>query len=398
MTGRTKGLNKTNIFKAVALTVTAFVMFACQKEDIDTGSGNLVKILPVFDRKIETVVTTRAVGDAISSNYYSEYADNAQTYVQRQTLTAQVVAFKTENNVKARATQKDSTGVFAPVPNGGWRSGVDVEAGYEYNLYAYSRAMPSPSDPVFAYNNGVATLTFDGLYLLSTTDPIASVAASGKMLADDYTSNDVPTLHEGEFNIGLIGTPAQNSSQKFRAFLAMDHLYAKASLSFCIDGTYSQLRSIRITDLQISTPQGLNSGHHTYDFVNNYITSDQNATISGSPYVIDLFDGPTAVAQPNQGQEYITLTTGYRQFGYFYFLPMSTLEPIILTVTYDVCDLKGNVVRENQTATNNKLLDGISHDGGYAQRGFDYQVKVTVSPTYLYTLSDDDVELELTIE
>ena len=69
MTGRTKGLNKTNIFKAVALTVTALAMFACQKEDIDTKSGNLVKILPVFDRKIEAVVTTRAVGDAISSGY-----------------------------------------------------------------------------------------------------------------------------------------------------------------------------------------------------------------------------------------------------------------------------------------------------------------------------------------
>jgi hypothetical protein len=69
-----------------------------------------------------------------------------------------------------------------------------------------------------------------------------------------------------------------------------------------------------------------------------------------------------------------------------YFLPAyaSTLS---IVSTYDVYDKKGNKIREDCKATNSlaSMLNGI-------QRGKKRPIKLTVNPTYLYVLSDPDLD------
>lgn len=69
-----------------------------------------------------------------------------------------------------------------------------------------------------------------------------------------------------------------------------------------------------------------------------------------------------------------------------------------LQVTYDVCDLNNHVVRADQTASNYSIFSSIDYNGGRAAAGTNYLVKILVSPSYLYQLSDDDLELGLTVE
>ena len=388
MTGRTKGLVNLHIFRAVAIIVAAMFMFSCQKEQIDSNSINRVKIVPVIDRKIETGVRTRA---AVDKTLYSEYEDSI-----RQVLAAKAVAFDHESG--ERANDYDGSGVFAPLSNGGWRSGVEVETGYDYDLYVYSNNMPS-SSVQFIYGNGGASLEFNGLYLITTKDPLVCVSAAGAMLSDQPTPAQLPTLNQGEFNIGQIGAPSQDD-ESYKAFLAMDHLYAKASLSFKVDTTYNKLRTIKIKAMEISVPKGLNSGTHTYTFSSNRITPAPNATVGGDSIKIDLLNGPTALAEHDENQTCVTLTTSPKDFGYFYFLPMNPVQSMNmkLKVTYDVYVQDSIIVRSSQTTTNAKLFNGINNNGKQAERGHDYKINVTVSPSYLYRLSDDDLEYDLVVE
>lgn len=385
MTVGTKGLSNLNTFKAVAMTAIALLLFSCQNEQIT--DDRRITLYPVIDNKIETTVMTRA--DAVDKTQYTEYTGDA-----RQALAVKAIAY--EPNSTTRAQGKDADGVFAPLSPTGWRSGVKVEQNYDYNLYVYSNSMPSATPPTFSLTDGAA-LTFDGLDLITTLDPLVCVAASGAVLGDNPDPNDYPALTQGSFSIGTITTiEVEEEERTTKAFLAMDHLYSKATLSFRVDNQYSQLRKVRIKDVEIKIEKSTLSGSHTYGFPNNKLTLDANKTYTGNPSSINLYDGPTATAQPEG--EYIELTTTFKEFGYFYFLPMNPIPSMYLQVTYDVCDLNNNVVRADQTASNYSIFSSIDYSGGRAAAGTNYLVKILVSPSYLYQLSDDDLKLGLTVE
>lgn len=388
MTVRTKGLSNLNTFKAVAMAAIALLLFSCQNEQIT--DDRRITLYPVIDNKIETAVMTRA--DAVDKTKYTEYTGDA-----RQALTVKAIAY--EPNSSTRAQEKDADGVFAPLSPTGWRSGVKVEQNYDYNLYVYSSAMPTATPPTFSLTNG-ATLTFNGLDLITALDPLVCVAASGAVLEDDPDPNDYPELTEGSFSIGTITTVEVEGGgeKKTKAFLAMDHLYSKATLSFRVDNQYSQLRKVRIKEVEIKIAKSTLSGSHTYGFPSKKLTLDANKTYTGNPSSINLYDGPTATAQPEGENDYIELTTTFKEFGYFYFLPINPIPSMYLQVTYDVCDLNDNVVRADQTASNYSIFSSIDYNGGRAAAGTNYLVKILVSPSYLYQLSDDDLELGLTVE
>ncbi len=390
MTGKTKGLINLNVLKAVALTVTALAVFSCQKEHV-AGYENdgRVTIYPVITNHIQTEVFTRG---AIDKTKYTEYTD--QNHGSRQALSVRAISFEMGSNTRA---DKDASGAFAPLDGGLWRSGVTVEPGYDYELYVYSRIMPSATDPEFSYENGSASLAFDGMSLLTTEDPLVCVAANAKDLSETPAANEYPELNEGEFFIGTIPSTFE-AGNSYKAFLAMNHLYAKATLSFRIAPEYKNVRDIRIKAVEISTAHGTLTGTHTYTFSNDMLTlATQNSTLDGNRISIDLFNRTSSASTLNLDQDstYYTLTKNYKEFGYFQFLPVNPLDNIQLKVTYDVCDLKGNVTRADQEAVNSNLFSSIRTT---AQRGYNYKVNVTVGPTYLYQLSDDDVEIGLTIQ
>ena len=249
------------------------------------------------------------------------------------------------------------------------------------------------------YGNGGASLEFNGLHIVTTKDPLVCIAAAGKMLPQQPTAAQLPTLNQGVFSIGQIGAPSQETDS-YKAFMAMDHLYAKATLSFRVDTIYNKLRTIRLKAMEVSVPKGTYTGTHTFTFSSNRTTFAGNAAIGGDSVTIDLFNGPAVLDETDESQTYVTLTTDYKEFGHFCFLPINPVQNMNmkLKVTYDICDPKGNVIRENQTTTNATLFNGINNNGKHAERGHDYKINVTVSPSYLYRLSDDDLEYDLIVE
>ena len=67
------------------------------------------------------------------------------------------------------------------------------------------------------------------------------------------------------------------------------------------------------------------------------------------------------------------------------------ITTLILTSTYDVYDTQGNKTRENCQATNTMVLKDLHTELTYTQRGKRYTINMTIQPTYLYVLSDSDL-------
>lgn len=382
---RTKRHTSHDIIRTVAVAVTALVLFSCQNDDfMDNINSNKVTIHPVISRAIETTVQTRALAG------YSEDT------IRQQALSVNAVAF---DSLNARAIANDIQGLFAPVSTG-WRSTVEVEPSYKYNLYTYSRVMPTATTPQFSYDSeSNVSLTFTGLDIITENDPLVGVAVAGAVISNNNPApSQYPDLTKGQFSIGKIPS-SEVDGTSFKAFLALDHLYSKATLSFRVDNKY--IYEVRIKDIQIKTDHNTLSGSHKYKFYSQNLELEKNNNsqyvVNGNAKGINLFDGPTATAQPEEGDNYIALTTSYREFGYYYFLPLPPVPSMYLEVTYDIYDNVGKIlVRENQTARNGNLFSTIS-DNGNAAAGTNYKIKILVSPTYLYQLSDD-LELGLTIE
>jgi len=54
---------------------------------------------------------------------------------------------------------------------------------------------------------------------------------------------------------------------------------------------------------------------------------------------------------------------------------------------YDVYDKENNLIRENQSARNTLSLSDLT-----LEQGKKYTITITVAPTYLYVLSDPDLD------
>lgn len=381
-------LHKTNLIRlcaSVLLAATALV--SCQRDDI--VDRNLVTLYPVVESNIETTVLTRALTG------YSAYNSGS-----RQTIRAYAV------NHDYTPGNEIATGLFSPSADGGWRSTLKVEAKESYYVYSYT-SLPGATDYSLNFTNqDDVNLTFKGLNIISNTDPLVSTAAAGAILVKNPDSSEYPALTEGSFSIGEVTTPANDKSTK--VFLAMKHLFAKATLSFKVDPRYNELRTIKVKQVTVSTTAGGTlPGDHKINFKKNtdiaQLVKDETTSVSNASQTsVDILRGEssTVTFDDPDAKDCVTLVPDLIEFGWFTFLPAAYLDGnpnLSITVTYDVYDKSDPAVllREDQTATNSNILRNLT-SGGAA--GNNYRINLTVNPTYLIVLSDTDVSEGVQIE
>ena len=178
-------------------------------------------------------------------------------------------------------------------------------------------------------------------------------------------------LKEGQFSwYWLIG------DENYSIYLFMDHLYAAVMFSMKIHAEYANLRTIKLKTMTLSTYKG--SVNATISLAHNETgdspISSVTYTASGSSDAVVIFDSDEGTALDQTAPLPINA----------YFAPTLSGN-LTLDTTYDVYDSKGNLIRQNCTATN-KLPDLE------AVRGQRVQLNMTVNPTYLYVLSEPDLD------
>ena len=368
------------------LTVAALVLVSCRNEEPE---GMKVTLYPVVLSHIGNVIETRALVG------YSELGTVGST------IEANAVAFKVSDDT--RASDNDENGIFTKASDR-WTSNLEVTENltdnFYYNIYTYSPSHTTfPAQEVaFDYNSGTPKLTFTDLAVITGTDPLVGIAASG----GEANSDPAPELNKGSYSTGPVKILNAESYEKRTAvWLAMDHLYAKASLSFKVDEEYNSIRTIKLTGASVSVINGILAGTSTYTFAKgtdaDVITWNGAAAYTGDAASVQLVgEGAANAVNYDEGTNVITLTDEAKMVSWFCFLPK--FKPVItLTVTYDVYDKEGGMVRENQVVTNNNLLRNVTWTGESVV-GNNYKITVKVNPTYLYQLSDGDANLEIVIE
>ena len=264
-----------------------------------------------------------------------------------------------------------------------WNSNLSVKEERQYYLYGY---MPSTLGGTFAppasgkYSDGV-DLTFSNLPDISSDDPCVVVGV--QRVDNGSATAEVTEGHYGYLS-GIVGKNYVN--------LLMGHLYSSLQLAFRLDEQYAQLRSIRLKEVKLNS---------TYGNVSTTLNIRSGYGV-GSPTFTKL----NSAANPSV--DFLSTTESPKVLTKEHIINALTLDKMVycapcifdangsyvsITTTYNVLDKQGINLGE-RTSTNKLRITASSLIPGQKKL-----VTVTVRPSYLYVLSDFDLDNPvLTIE
>lgn len=303
--------------------------------------------------------------------------------------------------------------------SGKWRVSKTDLKNETYYLYGYA---PHPSDnSVIAsisssatpgdnssYSSG-AVLTLQYLPAITPNDFCVVIGAkngygNGYTASGDY---EITGLKRGDFTYTATTTGEGGANQNY-AYLLFDHLYAALRVRMTVHPEYAALRTIKLRKLYLSTSDasGTTKKYTTASITLQKTTDGSNPiqsvvfTPTGDELAEDsIFIDPVGMTIPsnNEHSEYI---------GHFMPLGITTLT---LTSVYDVYDKNPvydehgdpvldengdpvcNLVRKDCKATNTIVLRNQFSGQTEALRGRRYNINLTIRPTYLYVMSDPDL-------
>ena len=259
-------------------------------------------------------------------------------------------------------------------------SAITVKEETQYYMYGYmpSSISATQSAPDVDYSKGI-DLTLSNLPAI-TTDDICVLVGVQRV---GSTSIEAPNVKEGQygFRSGIKGENFLN--------LLMAHLYARVKLSFKIDPAYAELRSIHIKSVTLTSKyedgasvklnlrDGKGIGNPTFP-----------AGSETQKHDVILFESSTTVPEKvldkSLGNKAIALDIPA------YCRPLKVEDNktynLTLTTNYDVKDTAG------QNLGTRTSVNKIKFNLAVLSPGKEKVLVLTVKPTYLYILSDNDLD------
>jgi hypothetical protein len=265
--------------------------------------------------------------------------------------------------------------------SGAWTSKIPADEGtyYVYGMMPNSEASKVTLTPRSGadFANG-AVMEIDKLNAVTASDVCAIVGVKG---AASKVGIENSGIELGKFSFNAVdGT---------FIYLLIDHLYAALQLNMNINSDYNALRTIKLTKLTLKS----NSVTKTYKVTATMTPNETNTSPLAVTYVATTEDGKEIELYngKGKGENGEDIEKELEVDKYIQFLactvPLSTNTQFEMETTYNVYDRKGNLIRKNCTAKNVLNLP----TGGLA-RGQKYTFNLTVNPTYLYVLSDPDLD------
>lgn len=241
-----------------------------------------------------------------------------------------------------------------------WHAYFDVDKDKAYTVYGYLPKTEGMSSSLEKSIADEATLTITGMKPI-TTDDICIITGVKEAEAG---------LKEGSFSWYQAVT-----DDNYYIYMLLNHLYASVRFSMIIDEDYAQLRTIKLKSMTLSTNKGSVSAEIS-------LTHNTTGTIpiTGVTYTATGTSSEAVIFSDDEGTALETTPMAIDAC----FAPTLS-ESLTLASTYDVYDSKGNLIRANCSATNK--IPNLN-----ASRGQRVQLNLTVNPTYLYVLSDPDLD------
>ncbi len=326
------------------MAVGLLLLSACSNDSvsdrIETSQDNLLYLSSV----------TRA-----ASQYTPDVNSNIKIYVMTETTLYSVGNFTYGNS---------------------WASNdVSVGEHAQYYMYGY---MPGTYDSEIDLNGNYSKecdLTIKNLPIFTSEDIYAIVGVQRIS-----TTEEPKNIIEGNYGY-LSGLNSENYVN-----LLMDHLYSKLILKINVDADYNLLRDIKLKSATLTCSYGetvnvlakFRTGYGLQENATAY-SANSGGTKQEHPLWTSTEQSGTLI--PSDANEDEPLSLGSVN------CPPAVLDAagtyMKITCAYDVYDKAGNKLREC-TVDNKMKTTNVSH-------GMEYTVTLTVAPTYIYVLSDDDL-------
>lgn len=272
-----------------------------------------------------------------------------------------VNVFLVENGTSGTETQ---TGRFFYRPTETiWKSSIEVTPNRSYAIYGYAPANAA-TVTISSQSLSGATLTFSNLPSVNSQDICFVVGV--QQLSNKSDAKDIPL---GQFNF-------TGKSESNYVNLLMDHVYAGLCIQMTIDSDYALLRHIKVRKLELHSTKSTAQAVVTLASNTTKTSPVQSVTYSdesGEERSVTFFESTDG--QALNAEELIEAICC--------FVP-SLSNQLTLVTTYDVYDRYDNKISE-RTATNK--LPNMN-----ASRGQRVNLNLTIAPTYLYVLSDPDLD------
>ncbi len=269
-----------------------------------------------------------------------------------------------------------------------WMSTFEVkDLNNTYYLYGYMPSVGNFTPVSENFANG-ATLNITGLPTATSSDVCVIVGVKkGEETSENSGIYSDKGIKMGSFSYDFTGTTNH-------VYLLCDHLYAALQLKVKVNETYNALRHIKLKKVWV---KDCKNGE------GNPLTSKSNAVISllsnnsGASPIQSIAFTNVGSSETNMEQsplynntKGLLLTTSYQPLqGYMAPIGMTDFT---LVCQYDVYDTNGNLIRENQTAENKINVNSLFTTTISLQRGTRYILYLTVNPTYLYMMSEPDLD------
>lgn len=378
--------------------VSALLLTACSDDSEQSDKPQVTfEAIPCGQTfvQVEPMSFTRAWTPP--SGYVSYSALNSLFVNQTDLVENTISIFFTENN------KTPVPGIFAKSGNQ-WLTSMaedEIVAGTTYYLYGFIPKVSSatasisssstPSDNS-SYSEG-AVLTLSNLPSVTPNDFCVIVGA--KNGRTDYRENgnyEVTDLAPGNFAYEAQATGAGNGNY---IYLLFEHIYSAMQFRFRVAATYADLRTIKLKKLKLEGYYE-NNGSMTLMKRNTDVTVTLNANTSGDSPIQDITFTPSGTpmdAVTICDKEDTPIELKKNEYTEFFgsFVPGNNSCLKLISV-YDVYDKKNNLVRSNCTAENFLRISNLYDDQEKTRPGFKYLVNLTVQPTYLYVLSDPDLD------
>ena len=384
--------------RLLLLLAIVLLLNACSDDPSPEGQRVSVEAMSCTTgfEEIADRMGTRAWTPPSSYYLYSEiFGPNGMFATQKDLANKSIKAFFTQGTQDVQ----ERFFYYRETDESNWHMNTELEnvSSSPYQLYGYipvEDAEGANISPLNSnYSNG-ATLTINGLSTITPSDVCVIIGAN-----DGISIDDDGGLASGNFDVTF--NHGENASNYI--FLLFDHIYSSLRFRFTVDATYYALRRIRLTKLDLIAYADESGGgvKAKYDATislrknetgSSPIVGSISFTPIGSANVdfTSLYEWNGAVnTQEHPDNEVILSPNTPTNF-------MGSFVPGVNTYfklrsTYDVFDIHGNLIRKECRAENTIDLRKKFEISG-TMNGHCYSYTIKVQPTYLYILSEPDVD------
>ena len=273
-----------------------------------------------------------------------------------------------------------------------WTSSVGITDGTQYYIYGFMPKEDAQNVTItnldgHAYDVADEDSWSAGAIMSLTMNTVtaADVCVIVGVMKDPTLGVNPPPIGDSDIQLGQFGYVGGAKGTNY-VYLLLKHLYAGLHFTMSLDANYASLRTVKVTGMEIEANDAF------AETINMQVTLTANNTNTD----------PVTVSAPNTtgsatasavlfpwagGQTEITVPTVPDVSDYIGCFAPNTCTNFTLRTTFDVYDKQGNLTRKGAVAENKVSIVNVDMAAGDV-----YTFNLTIKPTYLYVMSDPDLE------